>query len=245
MNTMSKSHCRVPCATLLSLAALAGIVAFILAFQTSSPALPVYQGKTLYEWILVLDKAADLHPGGYGTVLAAQSAIRAIGTNALPFAMADLNARATPVDVLKGWLAKHAPFLKIHPKDVRSRWTLGVQILDILGPIDEPCLPELIARATNNPGYSEEAMLAVGPAALPAFTNLVRKTQFPETGILIRSFTRTLWPCKVRPDEAIILPCLMDMTRSKDRDAAMAASEAINFLQGSPPDHKTVFVIQN
>jgi hypothetical protein len=230
-STQTMSRRRVSYANLLSLSALAGVVAFILAFPTSSPKLPVYQGKTLYEWIAVLDKAAELHPADFQTVLAAQSAIRAIGTNALPFAMADLKARARPVDVLKGWLAQNARFLKVHLKDVRERWALGVQILDILGPIGKPCLPELIARATNNPGYSEKAMLAVGPAALPAFTNLVRKTQFPETGILIKSFTQTLWPGQLKPDQAVVLPCLMDLTQSQDRDAATAAAQAINALR--------------
>jgi hypothetical protein len=220
-------------------------VLLVLALKTSSPKLPVYQHRTLYEWIAVLDKAVDFHPAGFDTVDTAQSAIRAIGTNALPFAMADLNARATPFDPLIGWLAKHGRFLKVHPRDARERWALGVQILDILGPIDKPCLSELISRATNNPGYSEEAMLAVGEAALPAFTNLVRNTQFPETGILIRTFRRMLWPGRLKPEAAaVVLPCLMEMTQSKDRDAAMAASEAINVLQGSP-DPKTVFVIQH
>jgi len=232
MGTRTKAQHRAPYAIWLSLAMLAVAVAFILAFQTSNPRMPVYQDKTLYEWIALLDKAADLYPADFQTVAAAQSAVRAIGTNALPFAMADLNARVTPVDPLIGWLAKHVRFLKVHPKDVRERRALGVQILEILGPIDAPCLPELIARATNNPGYSEEALLAVGDAALPAFTNLVLRTQFPETGILIRSFTRTLWPGRLKHDAAaVVLPCLMDMTQSKDRDAAVAASEAINALR--------------
>ncbi|HEY3853558.1 MAG TPA: hypothetical protein VGO67_04100 [Verrucomicrobiae bacterium] len=229
MNTQTKPRHHAPYAVWLALAVLAGTVTFILAFQTSHPRLPVYQGRNLYEWIALLDKAADLHPADFEAAAAAQSAIRAIGTNAIPFAMANLDTRVTGIDLLLGWLAKHARFVNVQRRDVSERWKLGAQILDILGPINEPYLPQLIARATNNPGYSEEAMLAVGEAALPAFTNLVRKTQFPETGILIRTFTRTYFFSGLKPGSAaVVLPCLTDMAQSKDPDAARAASEAIN-----------------
>ena len=62
------------------------------------------------------DQAADFHPARYQDVLAAQSAIRAIGTNALPFALSNLRARVTLTDELTGWLSKFAPFRSPSPK---------------------------------------------------------------------------------------------------------------------------------
>jgi len=176
---------RVRYAVWLWPAVLAGIFLIAYALWSPTPNLPVYQGKSLYEWIAELDRAAELHPAQFDKVAVAQAAIRAIGTNALPFALANLHARLTLADQATAWMAKHAPFLKLGVKDVSEQRGLGVQILDILGPIATPCLPELIAGATNTPGYSEEALLAVGPAALPAFTNILSTMKSPETGRLI------------------------------------------------------------
>jgi hypothetical protein len=196
------------------------------------PNMPVYQGKTLYEWITVLDQAAELHPANYQEVDTARAAIRAIGTNVLPFAMDDLHARITMADRVTAWLAQHATFLNIRHKNVAERWAVGVQILDLLGPIAKPCLPQLIAEATNHPGYSEEAMLAVGVAALPAFTNLLRTLQYPETGILIKAFTTTVKDGQFTAGEAAAaLPCLKEISRSTNRYANQAASEAVRVIQ--------------
>src|ERR1700690_3797097 len=93
---------------LMALLACIALVTYILRSPTTE--LPVYQGKTLCQWIAELDRAAD-HPTIFQDAEAAQSAIRAIGTNALPFALANLHARVTPADLLTAWLAKHAPFL--------------------------------------------------------------------------------------------------------------------------------------
>jgi hypothetical protein len=118
MDQRTKPQRRAQRTIWLTLAVLAGAATFILAIQTSNPRLPVYQGRTLYEWIALLDKAADLHPADFQAVAAAQSAIRTIGTNAFPFAMANLDTRVTPVDRLIDWLAKHARFVNIHPSIV-------------------------------------------------------------------------------------------------------------------------------
>ncbi len=213
---------------------LAGLLALWVVAIQSTHKVPVYQGKTLYEWILVLDQAADLHPANFDQVTAAKFAIRAIGTNALPFVMADLHAHATLNDRLAGWLANHAPFLKLHRANIIDAWSRGVQVLDILGPISEPCLAQLIAEATNNPGYSEEAMLAVGPAALPAFTNLLQSSQYPEAGYLIRALIRTVNNGQIKRSEATVaLPCLTAAVRFKV--AASAAAEAIATIEDNRP----------
>jgi len=194
----------------------------------AAPKEPIYQGQTLSQWIVQLDQAVDRGQGELA-VEEAQSAIRAIGTNALPYALANLHARATLGDQAIQWLAKRAPFLKLHPKNVAEQWALGVQILDILGPTAKSCLPELIAEATNNPGYSEEAMLAVGAAAVPAFTNLVLTTRSPETAILIRAFASTISRGQLKSAEAAPgLLILRELSKSKDRGAAQAANEVLN-----------------
>lgn len=212
-----------------SAAILAGIVLLVSNSQWSSHEPPVYQGKTLFQWIDQLDKAADLHPADSGAVASAQSAIRAMGTNALPFALENLHAHETLPNKVTRWLANRAPFLNLYPKNVAEQWALGVQVLDILGPIAAPCLRELVAEATNNPGYSEEAMLAVGAEAVPAFINLLQASKPPETVVMIRAFTATM-SIRERKSNQAVLPVLKELSQSKDRDTARAATEALKSM---------------
>jgi hypothetical protein len=215
-------------------AALVGFASIPLFFLPSKPMLPVYQGDTLSQWIVKLDQAADVHPARYQEVAAAQGAIRAIGTNALPFALSNLRARVTLTDELASWLSRYAPFRKLKPKNVADQWALGVQLLDILGPIAKPCLPELIAEATNNPGFSEDALMAVGPAALPALTNFLQTTQFPEKVQFIKALTKAVgWRIK-RDDATVALPFLIASIHSTNHDVSASSAEAVGVIHLQP-----------
>ena len=94
-----------------------------------------------------------------------------------------------------------------------------------------PCLPELIVEATNNPGYSEDALMAVGPAALHALTNSLQTTPFPEKGRFVNAFTKALdWRIK-RDEAAVALPFLIAIVNSTNRD--VSAVEAWGSFIGS------------
>ena len=214
MEHMKRPRLRALRTVWLLLAALAGLALISYAFVASAPKPPVYHGKSLYEWLDQLNQATanSENTNRVEQAKAAQSAIRAIGTNALPFALADLRARATFANRATDWLAIHAPFLRLQTKDPEGRWALGVETLGILGPIAKPCLPKLIAQATNHPPSSAEALLAVGAAALPAFTNILSKSKYPERMNLFEAFTGAVAAKWIAPEEAAAaLPCLIQV----------------------------------
>jgi hypothetical protein len=78
------------------------VVVLLVAFFAAlvSPKVPADQGKTLYAWAEELQKAQQNYsdPERWKKIETASAAIRAIGTNALPFVMADIRVRVTIKD---------------------------------------------------------------------------------------------------------------------------------------------------
>jgi hypothetical protein len=105
-------------------AVAAGLLLLICASLSLGPKLPVYQGKSLYAWATELGQAQQNYSDAkrWTKVEAATTAIRAMGTNALPFVMADIQERATVKDRVIGWLAPRARFLNLQPRKVEDRW---------------------------------------------------------------------------------------------------------------------------
>src|SRR5882762_8290343 len=103
---------------------IAGLLLLAYAGLSLGPKPPVYQGKDLYAWSEKLRKAQQNYSGPepWKQIEAASTAIRAMGTNALPFVMADIRARPTVRDRIIGWLAPRARFLKLKPGKVEERW---------------------------------------------------------------------------------------------------------------------------
>jgi hypothetical protein len=240
---MNRPHQRVRYAVWLWLAVLAGILLVARCLWPPTPKLPVYQGKNLCEWITELDRAAELQPAQFDKVAAAQAAIRAIGTNAVPFALASLRAQETLPNRATGWLAQRAPFLNLRPKDVRAQWELGLQIIDILGPIAAPFLPELTEGTLHGSGHGEEALLAVGAASLPAFTNLLSTSQPGEKLLLLSALIQSVREGRIKPEEAsAVLPSLMTIFHSKNRLAGGEAARAMGVIHQQPEVCVPLFV---
>jgi hypothetical protein len=120
----------------------AGLLLLIYASLPLGPKLPVYQGKGLYAWASELGQAQQNYsdPNRWRKIKAATEAIRAMGTNALPFVMADVQAHATIKDRVINWLAPRLRFLKLQPRKVEDRWVRGIRALEVLGPMGKPYL---------------------------------------------------------------------------------------------------------
>jgi hypothetical protein len=226
---------RLPCLWIIA-AVLAALL--LIAFFTAlvGPKIPVYQNKNLYAWAEDLQIAQQNYsdPERWKKIEAAATAIRAIGTNALPFVMADLRARVTIKVRVVNWLAPRARFLKLQPIKVGDRWRRGIRALEALGPIAKPCLPELITL-TRNTGYTESALMALGPDAIPAFTNLLSNSKFPQTGNLIGAFVNAVYANRIHPDEAAVaLPCLLKVFRSSDMHGRWYAASALGAIHAQP-----------
>ena len=174
-------------------------------------------------------------PERWKTVEAATTAIRAMGTNALPFVMADIRARLTVKDRVIYWLAPRVRFLKLHPRKWRINGLEALRPWKYWDRLAKSYLPELVTLASNSTGYSEAALLAVGPDALPAFTNLMAKTKFPGTGNLIGTFANAVYAERIKPEEAAMaLPYLVQVFRSTDAHGRWYAAGALGAVHQQP-----------
>jgi hypothetical protein len=215
------------------------IIVLLLAFFAAlvGPKIPVYQSKNLYAWAADL-QAAQLNysdPERWKKIETASTAIRAFGTNALPFVMADIRARVTIKVRVINWLAPRALFLKLQPIKVEGRWIRAIRALEALGPIAKPCLPELIALTHKSSGYIEGALMAIGPDALPAFTNLLANSKFPQTGNLIGAMANSVYANRIKPEEAAVtLPYLVQVFRSSDTHGGWYAAQAFGAIHQQP-----------
>jgi hypothetical protein len=204
---------------------------------SSAPKIPVYEGKTFYQWATDLEnvQANYSDPNRWKTIEAITVAIRAMGTNALPYVMADLRAQTTLKDRFLAWLAPRAKVLKLKPPNVADRWVRGIRALEVLGPLGKPYLPELVSMASGSTGYSEGALMAVGPDALPAFTNLLAGSTFPQTGNLIGAFANAVYADRIRPDQAAVaLPYLVKVFQSTDSHGRWYAASALGAVHQDP-----------
>jgi hypothetical protein len=215
------------------------IVLVVVSFRivSSTRKIPVYQGKTYYEWANELQKAqtdfTDNHR--WQKIEKTSAAIRAMGTNALPFVMDDLRAQLTLQDKLISWVAPYARFLKLKPVNIGDRWSRGVWGMEALGPLGKPYLPELITMVSNRTGYTEGALMAIGPDALPAFTNLLVYSKFPQTGNLIGAFANAVYANRISPQEAATaLPYLLQVFQSTDSHGRWYAAAALGAVHQHP-----------
>ena len=220
---------------------IAAVLAILLlvAFFTAlvGPKVPVYQGRDLYAWIDALQKARQSYgdPESWRKIEAANNAIRGIGTNALPFVMADIWAGVTIKVRVVNWLAPRATLLKLQPIKVEDRWRRAISGLEVLGPIAKNCLPELIALTQKRVGYTEDALMAVGPDALPAFTNLLANSKYPQTGNLIGAMANSVYANRIKPEQAAVtLPYLVQVFRSSDMHGGWYAAQAFGAIHQEP-----------
>lgn len=213
------------------------LVLFGYRLLSSAPKVPVYEGKTFYQWATEFEKAQANYsdPNRWKAIETISIAIRAMGTNALPYVMADLRAQTTLKDRFLAWLAPRARFLKLKPLNASDRWVRGIRGMEVLGPLGKPYLPELITMVSNSTGYSEAALIAVGSDALPAFTNLLAVSRYPQTGNLIGAFANAVYADRIKPEEAAVaLPYLVKVFQSTDSHGRWYAASALGAVHQDP-----------
>lgn len=169
--------------------------AFLAVWRFSRPARnePVYQGKSLTTWLKQLDDGqafgiSSSHPFSLTPAqLEAAQAIHAMGTNALPWLMLDIQARPAVESLsvrfyrwarthLPRWLSSRFNVQGITEED-RIRWR-AAQGLSALGPLARPALPELQRLLLTNLPHSSikeaaYALAAIGPEGAAVLTNAV------------------------------------------------------------------------
>ncbi len=216
---------------------LVAVCVFAAIRSVSPPKLPVYGNQTLYEWAARYQKASTnfSDPNGWREVEASKKAIQATGVKALPFAMEDLGAGLTTREAIKEWLGAHVALLHIKLHNFDAQHQRGASMLQALGPIAAPCLPELEADAKKGGIESFYALMAIGPAALPAFTNLLPGMTFPQTGFFIGALANSVDEGRISPgDAAAAIPSLVSVFHGRDTSGRSCAAEALGAIHQHP-----------
>jgi hypothetical protein len=145
----------------LILALLAVIVVI-----SRGPPEPVHGGKKLSAWLDEL--SAMTFPRECDPDTKAAQAVRAIGTNALPWLLHELRAEGSTLKWRANQLLGRQTFIKFRFADAHTRLRRACMGFAALGPIAEPAIPALLELVEDKPGYVPAALAYIGPPAIPA-----------------------------------------------------------------------------
>ena len=134
---------------------------------------PEYQGKRLSQWLEEYDRIGAMEKTG-----PASEAIRAMGTNALPYLFAYIKHRDTPLKKKFFGLVQKQHWLKLPPYRENRYFSPALLALKTLGPDAGPLVPELL-KVFENPDTLKEgglALFSIGPASIPALEQACRNS---------------------------------------------------------------------
>jgi hypothetical protein len=96
-------------------------------------------------------------------------AVRAMGTNAIPWLLHELSAEGGGLKWRLNQLLGRQRFIKFRFEDSHRRLRRAVMGFAALGPIAEPAIPSLLKLIEEGEtGYTPTALAYVGPPAIPA-----------------------------------------------------------------------------
>src|SRR6266699_3025722 len=163
----------------IALAVLLAVIATVAAFMALRPREPVYQGKRLSEWL------EEFSRRGRGQInRQAENAIRQIGTNALPFLVADLCREDSPHKLaLMEWCNKWSS-LKFQFKTFADRRGPALMAFYVLGnagklgPAAKPYQPSIGTWLDSQPDTAAFALLYIGVESTPYLTDALSHTNW-------------------------------------------------------------------
>jgi len=162
------------------LAAIVVVSVALFTFWPRGPQEPVHKGKTLSEWVLeIYDYQATENDSARQRTEAALQAVKSMGTNALPWLLAEFDR---PVSrwrqSFNRWATKHPSIKFRFRKHVYPGSRFAVQVFHMLGQDTKPALPRLASCLGDERlgDAAARAMLACGETALPYFTNALAST---------------------------------------------------------------------
>lgn len=144
---------------------LLAAIALIL-ITTGGPTEPAHGGKKLSAWLDEL--SAMTFPGECDPNTRPAQAVRAIGTNAIPWLLDELGTEGGVLKARLNQLLGRQRFIKFRFEDSHTRLRRAVMGFAALGPMAEPAIPSLLKLVEKYPGYVPTALAYVGPPAIPA-----------------------------------------------------------------------------
>jgi hypothetical protein len=204
------------------------VVIGAMPFFLSTPREPKYGGKKLSVWVNELVAMDGLKRRD--TSLPQIQAVRAIGTNALPWLMGELN---TPFSGRRAWLNQMLAkqhVVKYRFDDVQVHWQRGCAGIEALGDLAAPVIPDLLALVDRRIGYVPGALAAIGPPAIPALQQCLTNTHAfgsstgtyaPIPGQTIGAIANAIYAGRLSRSEAsVFLPAIREWAQSTNRSPA-------------------------
>jgi hypothetical protein len=230
----------------IALIILAALFICIVCFTPTTRQEPVYQGKTLTQWLNRLDdgEAFGISSSSLPTFSRAQieaaDAIRAIGTNALPFLLEDIHAHPSEqalrfkllgklhmADLWIGFGRKTYFAADVTSED-RIRWR-AAQGLAALGPLAKPAIPELTRLLFTNYFHSSikdsaYALAGIGADGIAVLTNSIQPTN-EWSGMC------AIWALGQHPTAGTnVIPFLINATTSSSEGTACGAIQVLGLF---------------
>lgn len=162
------------------------IALLVLAIVSSIASQPSHKGKRLSVWLDELGSSDFSKRANPNSEQAA--AVRAIGTNAIPWLLGELDPQRHSWQINANYLLGKLPFITFRYPDVNAKLARATLGFHLLGSLAEPAIPLLLERLEMLPGYIPGALAGIGPPAVPALQKcLTNTTAYPIAGG--RSFT--------------------------------------------------------
>jgi HEAT repeat protein len=155
---------------ILILATMGGLGWLLMSALDSEP---VYQGKRLDQWLEEYDQA-----GSMDKTAPISDAIRAMGTNCLPFLLAHIKHTDSPLKLKFVAMVRRFHLGTNTLFGMDNYHSTSVMALGALGSNAAPLCPELlkVAEDTNTLWWGQMSLLAIGPAAIPTLEKVCQST---------------------------------------------------------------------
>ena len=221
---------RSPLITICLLGAIMVVAVFALAPHRPEP---VYQGKTLSEWLPELDSGRWPRPR---SVSPADEAIWHMGTNAFPRILGLLHARNSPPKVaLVAFLNKHC---RLQITTDSKRHHRAIAACYALGPDAEPLVPAVAEALSHMDGGAQGfaamwlgSLGSLGKKATAALIRMLQDTNCPTRSSAAQNLAHI---CAERRDEVVVV--LKACLRETNPSVRMECTRALVLLGELPPE---------
>ena len=216
----------------ISLVLICGGVVWLAMDHEPLPPEPIYKGRRLSAWI------ADVHAyeDRLGLTEEATLAVRALGTNALPFLIATLKRNDSQFKIqLYKFLAQHRlnRFQTINDWFLRTRTkryhaAVGLRALGLGA---RSAIPEIVSLALNSPDENirDEAVNALNESGEEAITLLTQALPSPDRQVRKRAAYALYWN---RQAPGIAMPALTNAMTDPAAEVRAQAVASLGAYQG-------------